>query len=109
MKTLKSTLAVASVSCGDVILMESENTPFSRSPRVNAFGHIIADATNRSQCDNGAVAPKFEHSDHIFLAKVNLLASRAFSGTVNFDTEFRNARLRQCSYENSISVDLHWS
>ena len=28
LKTLKSTLAVASVSCGDVILLESENTVF---------------------------------------------------------------------------------
>ena len=108
-ETLKSTLAVAIVSSGDVIFLENENTVLSRSPRVHAFGHIIADATNRSQCDNGAVAPKLEHSDHIFLAKVNLLAFRALSGAVNFDTEFRNARLRQCSCENSISFDLHWS
>ena len=63
---------------------------------MNAFGHSIADASNRSQCDNGAVAPKLEHSDHILLAKVNLLAFRALSGTVNLDTEFINARLRQC-------------
>ena len=55
------TLVVASVSCGDVILLEYENTVFSRSPRVHTFCHTT-DAANRIHCDTGLLAPMLENS-----------------------------------------------
>ena len=66
------TLVVASVSCGDVILLEYENTFFSRSPRVHTFCHT-KDAASRIHSDTGLFAPMLENTvfgkctcDHAF-------------------------------------------